>query len=305
MGRQGQPILEAGTSRSLPRTVNVQVRSLGVILAGAIAAPSVVHAQSFEAFAPKSAYQLVVPVFTSDEVTALLGTLDRVLAAESNPSKWPAHAEDALWQFARRLQAGRLAPALEARVVRHLEGIGRATPEAQRIVQPVLRMVRELTVGKVAPDIVGTDLDGVQFKLSDFRGQVVALVFSAEWCAICRAQAPYERFLVERYRNFPFALLGVETGSSIEAMRRDKAARKLEYRSWWDVPGPGETMGPIAAAWNVVGWPAVYLIDGDGVIRFVDLRSEDLLKGVRQVLDEQLDRNDRASRTNKAPSPGR
>lgn len=270
----------------------MQVKSIGAVAAfWALAGPSVAVAQSFEAFAAKTGYEIVVPAFTDQEVTKLLDTLDRLLAGDTDAGKWPAHAGDVLWQFARRLQTGRLSPELENRVVRHLEGIGRARPGNAAIVDPALRMVRELTVGKIAPDIVGADLDGVKFKLSDHRNQVVALVFSAEWCAICRAQAPYERFLLERFKNWPFALLGVEIGSSREALRQDKAARQLNYRAWWDEPARDEERGPIARAWHVVGWPAIYLIDGDGVIRFVDLRYEDLLKGVRQLLDEQVDRD--------------
>jgi hypothetical protein len=46
----------------------------------------------------------------------------------------------------------------------------------------------------------------------------------------------------------------------------------------------------------VVGWPASYVIDGDGIIRFVDLRDEDLLKAVRQLTDAQLDREARTKR---------
>lgn len=38
-----------------------------------------------------------------------------------------------------------------------------------------------LGVGKVAPDIVGQDLDGVEFKLSDYRGKVVMLDFWGDW----------------------------------------------------------------------------------------------------------------------------
>lgn len=38
-----------------------------------------------------------------------------------------------------------------------------------------------LAVGKVAPDIVGEDLDGKAFKLSDYRGKVVLLDFWGNW----------------------------------------------------------------------------------------------------------------------------
>ena len=126
--------------------------------------------------------------------------------------------------------------------------------------------------------------------------KVVVLVFSADWCAICKTQAPYERFLLERYDKWPFALLGVETGNSREAARLAQSAGAGAHRSWWDASAAGETSGPIAGAWNVTGWPASYVIDGDGVIRFVDLRDEDLLKAVRQLVDAQVDRDAKAKR---------
>jgi len=44
-----------------------------------------------------------------------------------------------------------------------------------------LRELRDLAIGKVAPDIVGKDADGVEFKLSDYRGKVVVLDFWGEW----------------------------------------------------------------------------------------------------------------------------
>jgi len=41
--------------------------------------------------------------------------------------------------------------------------------------------LREFSIGKVAPDIVGEDIDGVSFKLSDYRGKVVVLDFWGHW----------------------------------------------------------------------------------------------------------------------------
>jgi cytochrome oxidase Cu insertion factor (SCO1/SenC/PrrC family) len=38
-----------------------------------------------------------------------------------------------------------------------------------------------LEVGNLAPDIDGEDIDGVKFKLSDYRGKVVLLDFWATW----------------------------------------------------------------------------------------------------------------------------
>jgi len=41
--------------------------------------------------------------------------------------------------------------------------------------------LENLQVGMIAPDIVGKDLDGVAFKLSDYRGKVVFLDFWGDW----------------------------------------------------------------------------------------------------------------------------
>jgi cytochrome oxidase Cu insertion factor (SCO1/SenC/PrrC family) len=41
--------------------------------------------------------------------------------------------------------------------------------------------LRNLVVGKSAPDIEAEDLDGTPFKLSDYRGKVVLLDFWGHW----------------------------------------------------------------------------------------------------------------------------
>jgi len=54
------------------------------------------------------------------------------------------------------------------------------TDLADRINAPAFAKER-LQVGMVAPDIQGEDLDGVGFKLSDYRGKVVVLDFWGDW----------------------------------------------------------------------------------------------------------------------------
>ncbi len=63
---------------------------------------------------------------------------------------------------------------------------------------------RDLAVGKPAPEIQGTDLDGRPFRLSALRGQVVVLDFGSHfYCGTCRETYPQMRALTERHRGAP------------------------------------------------------------------------------------------------------
>jgi peroxiredoxin len=243
--------------------------------------PALAHAQQPINFDARPSLELVAEAFSDADILRLTDTLDALLRRESATSGLT------LWNFARQLQAGRLTAAQEDNVLAHLDGVVRAYPSQAESVDRARSMIRKLTIGKVAPDIAGVDLDGAPLRLSDHRGKVVVLIFGAEWCAICRTMYPYERLMLELYSNWPLEVLGVQTGSNPQALLEQRSRERLNYRTWWDAPS-GTDPGAIAAAWNAAGVPTVYLLDQDGVIRFVDLRYEDLLKGVRQLLDEHL-----------------
>ena len=46
-------------------------------------------------------------------------------------------------------------------------------------------------VGQTAPDFTMTLANGNKVKLSDLRGKVVMLQFTASWCGVCRKEMPY------------------------------------------------------------------------------------------------------------------
>ncbi len=66
-------------------------------------------------------------------------------------------------------------------------------------------------IGKPAAEVEGRDAEGRAFKLSDFRGKVVVLTFSGNWCGPCKGMYPDERELVKRLESRAFALLSVST----------------------------------------------------------------------------------------------
>jgi len=93
---------------------------------------------------------------------------------------------------------------------------------------------------------------------------------------------PHERSLVEKLKDQPFALIGVNSDKDLAKLRKIVKQKNLTWRSFWD----GSTSGPISTAWNVQGWPTVYVLDGNGVIRFKELQGKALEDAVETLLAE-------------------
>ena len=87
-------------------------------------------------------------------------------------------------------------------------------------------------------------------------------------------------------KDKPFDLLGVNSDPDIKVAKQGKVDHHLPYRSWWDGYAKKNTGGPIATEYGVTGWPTIYVLDWDGVIRFAGLRHEDSLKAVAQLMAE-------------------
>src|SRR4051812_8752380 len=95
---------------------------------------------------------------------------------------------------------------------------------------------------------------------------------------------PHERSLVERLKGKPFALLGVNSDVDKAELKKRMTEEKITWRSFWN--GPKGTSGPISTAWNVRGWPTVYVIDAKGVVRFKQTIGPSLDKAVEELLKE-------------------
>jgi len=142
--------------------------------------------------------------------------------------------------------------------------------------------LRNLAVGRPAPDIEGEDVDGQRFRLSDYHGKVIVLTFSGNWCGPCRAMYPLERELVSRLKNRPFAMLSVNTDPEREALRKSIREGEITWRCWWD----GGQDGPISSRWNILSFPTVFVIDAKGIIRDIGPRGTELNRTVDRLLGE-------------------
>lgn len=97
---------------------------------------------------------------------------------------------------------------------------------------------------------------------------------------------PHERSLVEKWKNRPFALLGVnsdgtDTEEGLAKYREQAKDMSVTWRSFRD-----EGSSPrISETWRVNSWPTLFYIDHQGVIRHKNVREE---AEMEKVLEEMI-----------------
>ncbi len=129
--------------------------------------------------------------------------------------------------------------------------------------------VGEARIGQPAPEIADSVwLNGAPTKLADLKGKVVLVEFWTFGCYNCRNVEPYVRGWYEKYKEQGLIVIGVHSPefnyekdvAKVQAYLRDKDIR-------YPVPIDNDF-----ATWNRYGnryWPAMYLIDKQGIVRTV------------------------------------
>ncbi|MGI8810203.1 MAG: redoxin domain-containing protein [Acidimicrobiales bacterium] len=139
------------------------------------------------------------------------------------------------------------------------------------------RAVKSPLVGKPAPDIEGTTVDGDRATLDGLRGKWVVVNFFATWCVPCRQEHPeLIRFSEAHGATGDAAVLGVIYSDNAQAV---KEFRDKEGGAWSMLADP---KGRVALDYGVAGVPESFLVSPDGLV------VAKLLGGVRASDLDQL-----------------
>jgi cytochrome c biogenesis protein CcmG/thiol:disulfide interchange protein DsbE len=123
------------------------------------------------------------------------------------------------------------------------------------------RAVKSPLVGKPAPAIEGTTVDGTQASLAGLEGKWVVVNFFATWCVPCRQEHPeLVRFAEAHEAAGDAAVLGVIYSDNAQAV---KEFRDKEGGGWAMLTDP---KGRVALDYGVAGVPESFLISPDGVV---------------------------------------
>ena len=124
-------------------------------------------------------------------------------------------------------------------------------------------------VGMQAPDIINeTWLNSERLHLADLKGKVVMVEFWTFGCYNCRNVEPYVKQWHQTYADQGFVVIGVHSPEFSHEREVENVKRYIkEHDIRFAVPIDNDF-----STWNSYGnryWPAMYLIDKQGVIRHV------------------------------------
>jgi peroxiredoxin len=85
-------------------------------------------------------------------------------------------------------------------------------------------------VGDTAPDFTIREAGGTSYKLSDLRGKVVMLQFTASWCSVCRKEMPFiEEEIWIPGKKLGLAVIGIDRDEPGETVKKFAADMKITY----------------------------------------------------------------------------
>ena len=137
------------------------------------------------------------------------------------------------------------------------------------------------SIGKLAPDITGTTLDGDILALSDLRGDIVLVNVFASWCGPCRAETPHLVEVFDKVDNEGIEFVGLNLSESSDAVRIFKDEFDINF------PLLLNQDGKLTEIYQPIGLPTSWFIDADGVVRYVFAgpMTKDMLTGILEDIE--------------------
>jgi peroxiredoxin len=145
------------------------------------------------------------------------------------------------------------------------------------------RMQENAGIGKPPKDFTVTLTSGDTFTLSEQTGKVVLVDFWGTICAPCIKEFPNMRQLYKKYHDQGFEIISINLDESCEKFESFLEKQPLPWKhifsgkAWQD---------ELIALYEVESIPFLFLVDKKGVMRYFDVRGEQLAEAVRLLVQE-------------------
>jgi peroxiredoxin len=155
---------------------------------------------------------------------------------------------------------------------------------------PMISGIEMLKVGDNAPDFTVGDLSGVAFNMNTAieSNKGVFIFFWSIFCEPCKAELPIIQKLSKTYKEKGVEFVGVSIDGSPmkEAISAFVKQEDFGFQALIDELNPDESF-KVSDPYGVAGTPTVYIIDGEGVVRFAKVgraSEEELETVIKQIL---------------------
>jgi peroxiredoxin len=141
-------------------------------------------------------------------------------------------------------------------------------------------------VGDVAPDFEMNLLNGKKVNLSDLKGKLVMLQFTASWCGVCRSEMPFiEKEIWQEHKDKDFALYALDLDEPKEKAETLIAATRISYPVALDEGGRIFTK----YARKESGVTRNVIVNKEGEIIFLTrLFNQEEFSEMKKVIEEEL-----------------
>lgn len=119
-------------------------------------------------------------------------------------------------------------------------------------------------VGSPAPDfdLATQSGDAKKVSLADTRGKVAIIDFWATWCDPCKDSFPHYQALFEKHAG-ELVMIGISTDEDASGIAGFAQKTGAKFPLAWDEGGA------IARAYDPATMPTSYILDKNGIVRFV------------------------------------
>src|SRR5262249_25408728 len=170
---------------------------------------------------------------------------------------------------------------LYAKAIEEAKDVKGFPEERLREAEGALFEIRNLSIGKVAPDFESSDLEGKKVKLSDLKGKVVVLDIWTTWSGPGKAVIPREGERVKKLEGKPFVLVSLSGDDERDIVKKFLEKEPMPWIHWWN-----GARGGILEKWNVKFFPTIYVIDAKGTIRHKNVHGKELDEAVEALVKE-------------------
>jgi len=155
---------------------------------------------------------------------------------------------------------------------------------------PMISGIEMLKVGDQAPDFQVGDISGNNFSMKTTldSGKGVLIFFWSIFCEPCKAELPAIQNLSKAYKDKGVAFVGVSIDGSPmkDAISAFLKQEDFGFQALIDELNPDESF-KVSDPYGVAGTPTVYIIDGNGVVKFAKVgraSEEEMEEVIKQIL---------------------